>query len=43
MALHHELSYWVGTGLVAVIAVLLFKILFARVPFTPLQQLAAAL
>lgn len=43
MALHHELSYWIGTGLVAVVAVLLFKVLVARIPFTPLQQLAAAI
>ncbi|HUC37027.1 MAG TPA: hypothetical protein VMR97_07885 [Acidimicrobiales bacterium] len=43
MALQHELSFWAGVGLVAVFAVLFFKVVMARVPFTPLQQIAAAL
>lgn len=43
MALHHELAFWAAVGLVAIFAVLLFKVTFAKVPFTPLQQLAAAL
>jgi len=43
VALHHELSFWVGVGLVAVVAVLLFKVIAARLPFAPIQSLAAAL
>lgn len=43
MALHHELAFWAAVGLVAIFSVLLFKVIFAKVPFTPLQQLAAAL
>lgn len=43
MALHHELSFWGAVGVTAIVAVLLFKIIAARVPFTPLQQLAAAI
>lgn len=43
MALHHELAFWAAVGLVAVFAVLLFRIVGAKVPFPPLQQLAAAL
>lgn len=43
MALHHELSFWAAIGFTAIIAVLLFKIVMARIPFTPLQQLAAAI
>jgi len=43
MAWHHEVSWWLGVGLVAIVAVLLFRIVGARIPFTPLQQLAAAI
>lgn len=43
MALHHELAFWVAVGLVAVVAVVLFKVIFAKVPFPPLQTVAAAI
>lgn len=42
MAWHHEVAWWVGTALVAIVAVLLFRIIGARIPFRPLQTLAAA-
>lgn len=42
MAIHHELAFWAAVGLVAVFAVILFRIVAARIPFPPLQQLAAA-
>ena len=42
MAWHHEVSWWLGIGVIAVVSVLLFRIIFARLPFAPLQQLAAA-
>lgn len=43
MALHHELAWWAAVGIVAVVSVLLFRIIAARIPFAPVQQLAAAL
>jgi len=43
MAFHHELAFWAAIGLVAVFSVLIFKVVMVRVPFTPLQQIAAAL
>lgn len=42
MALHHEIGFWVAVAMVAVAAVVLFKIVAANVPWSPLQKLAAA-
>lgn len=42
MALQHELAFWVAVGVVAVVAVIVFKVVASKIPLTPLQQLAAA-
>lgn len=38
----HELGFWLAVGLAAVIFILLFKFVAAKVPWSPLQTLAAA-
>lgn len=42
MAWRHELAFWAAVALAGVIGVVLFKVLASKIPFTPLQQLAAA-
>jgi len=43
MALQHELAFWVAVALVAIFGVLFFKVVMAKIPFAPLQQIAAAI
>lgn len=43
MSLHVHLAFWVAVGLVAVVAVALFKVLFLRINVPGLSTLAGAL
>ena len=40
--MHLEIGFWVAVGLVAIVAVALFKLIASRLPLRGLQTLAAA-
>lgn len=41
--LHHELAFWGGVGVIAIVAVLLFKVVFIRWQVPGLSTAAAAI
>ena len=40
--MHRELGFWLAVGLASLIFLLLFKFVASKIPWAPLQVLAAA-
>lgn len=39
----HSVAFWFAVGVTAIVAVLLFKLVGLKVPYHPVNQLAAAI